>query len=209
MTKLADQKFVFSRRLRSHSHPKVWIKRLTDQDLQDLPCRGEVKPREWVLWALDARIFTDEKGERLPVTETDFDQFFNGKTAELLIEEVYVRLVTPARDAQRRLSDTLKKLSSELNKGVALDIPPPAARIVGELEKIDPLPIPTVAITTDILEAVVQMSEEIKRGNRSSSRKWWIGFVALVVFTFFGIEFPDIWRWGTQVIEFLISPIHP
>jgi len=184
------------------NHPKV-------SDMNDLVKRKNTETKEWILWAIDKEFLVDEEGGRLIVGEHNFSDFFHDDTSNLIREEFYSEYVHPFLESQRKIFSKAKSLLGIRH----IENPSPVTSHIHNLnERISQLPqtSPMIEVQTTLAEASSTLSaihDEAQRCNRSNSKKWWIGFGALVLFTFFGINiqklvdwFLSIWQWIQSIL---------
>ena len=208
MAKLKDFLFEPPRPIQSQHHGKVKLNYPKVQDIDELTKRKNSDTQEWILWAIDKELLVGESRERLQVREHNFGEFFHEDTADLVREEFYLRHVDPFLENQKKAITKFKSLWGWQTKSPG----PVSTRIENLNEKISRLDLtsPTLELQTTLAEATSTLSaihDEAQRSNRSNSRKWWFGFGALVIFTFFGVNiqklvdwFQCIWQWFQSIL---------
>ena len=190
---------------KSQHHAKIRIKYATVSDTEELIKRKNLELREWVLWAIDYGILSDKNGERLQVCDSNFDSFFHGDTPRLVRDEVYTRHVEPYLESKRSFATSLKSILEGTVGPDPNEVTDRLAKMNHDLTSFNvESPFPEIKeILHDVSSTLSDIHAETQASNRSNSRKWWIGFMALVVFTFFGVNIQNVLEWLRSIFFLL------
>lgn len=207
MAELKKISFALPKPIQSKHHPGVKLEHPKVSDMDELVKRRNTETKEWMLWAIDKELLVDEGGERLLVGEQNFSEFFHNDTSNLIREEFYSEHVNPFLESHKKFASRVKSL---LGRWHVESPSPVTSHIQNFNERISQLQqtSPMLEVQTTLVEASSTLSaihDEAQRSNRSNSKKWWIGFGALVFFTFFGINVQKLVEWSQLIWQWIQS----
>ena len=199
MAELKKTRLVLPKPIQSQHHRRVKLNQPKVSDMGELVKRKNSEAREWTMWAIDKEFLVDEREERLSVEEHNFSEFFTENTSDLVRDEFYSQHVNPFVESQKKVLSKIKSLVGNWHEKRPSPVP---AHIENFNDRILQLQLdqkpPMLELQKTLEEASSTLSaihDEAQRSNKSNSMKWWIGFGALVIFTFFGVNIQKLVDW--------------